>query len=96
VRQNHAVEYLDRIDAKSYLGQRLELGKGDRLTRTGATQAPRGVLIGARDAIKYRHDVAGVRIGFLESCRQQRSRESAFLHVGTFSKPCQPGSVLRI
>ena len=71
MRENHAVEYLDRIDAKSYLGQRLELVKRDRLTCTGAIQALHGVLIGAWDAIKYRHDVAGVGIGFLESRRKQ-------------------------
>jgi hypothetical protein len=71
VREDHAVEVFDSIDAKSYLGQRLELIKGDRPARTGTIQALHGVLVGARDAIKYRHDVTGVGIGFLDSSRQQ-------------------------
>jgi hypothetical protein len=71
VRENHAVKYLDRIDAKSYIGQRLKLVKGDRLIRMGAIQALHGMLIGAWNAIKYRHDVAGAGIGFLESRRPQ-------------------------
>ena len=71
MREEHAVEILDRIDAKPYLGQRLELVKGDRATRMGTIQALHGALIGARDAIKYHHDIAGVGIGLFDGSGQQ-------------------------
>jgi hypothetical protein len=84
VREDHAVEVFDRIDAEPYLGQRLELVKGDRLAHTGMIQALHGLLIGARDAVEYRDDVACIGIGFLDCGREQQPRESTFLHIGTF------------
>jgi len=84
VREDHAVEVFDRIDAEPYLGQRLELIKGDCLARTGMIQALHGMLVGTRDAVEYRDDVACIGIGFLDCGREQRPCESAFLHVSAF------------
>ncbi len=84
MREDHAVEVFDRIDAKPYLGQRLELIKGDRLARTGTIQALPGMLVSIRDAVEYRDGVACIGIGFIDGGREQGARESAFLHVGTF------------
>jgi hypothetical protein len=71
VREDHTVEVFDRIDAKPYLGQRLELTKGDRLARTGTIQALPGMLVGTRDAAEYRDDVACIGIGFFDGGREQ-------------------------
>ncbi len=84
MREDHTVEVFDCIDAEPYLGQRLELIKGDRLARTGAIQALPGMVVGIRDAVEYRDDVACIGIGFFDGGREQRACESAFLHVGTF------------
>jgi len=71
VRKDHAVEVFYRIEAEPYLGQRLELIKGDRPAHTGTIQALPGMLIGTRDAVEYRDDVACIGIGFLDGGREQ-------------------------
>ena len=71
MREDHAVEVFDRIEAKPYLGQRLELIKGDRLACTGTIQALHGMLVGIRDAVEYRDRVACIWIGFIDGGREQ-------------------------
>jgi hypothetical protein len=51
VRDDHAVELVDRVDAQPDLGQRSELVEWDGLARTGAVQVLHGMLVGARDAV---------------------------------------------
>ena len=51
VRDDHAVELPDRIDAQPDLGQRSELVERDCLARTGAVQVLHGMLVAARDAV---------------------------------------------
>lgn len=71
VREDHAVEILDRGDTEPDLGQRLELVERDRLARAGALQALHCVLVSVRDSIEHRDDITCFGIGFLDRDGEQ-------------------------
>ena len=82
VRDDHAVEVVDRGDAEPDLGHRSELVQGDRLASPGALQALHRVLVSARDPVEHRDEIACFGISFLDRDGEQRPREGAFLDMG--------------
>ena len=71
VRDDHAVEVVDRGDAEPDLGQCSELVQGDRLACAGALQALHCVFVSARDSVEHRDDIACFGIGFLDRYGEQ-------------------------